>query len=175
MTVDARAYPVFAVMFGYGLVQMYRRSGRTPVLRRSAILIGFGALHATFLYFGDFLGAYGVVGLVCGWRCPLPALAPVPPDRARSLWGVQTPSRMTVIALGALTQLHARARHAGPTAPTPRWPTARTFGAHGRPVARVAAPHTLTVLPIIIVVWLGIWAAQHRILEHPEQHLGLLA
>ena len=30
------------------------------------------------------------------------------------------------------------------------------------------------MLPIIVVVWLGIWAAQHRILEHPERHLPLL-
>ncbi len=169
MTVDARAYPVFAVMFGYGLVQMYRRSGRTPVLRRSAILIGFGALHATFLYFGDFLGAYGVVGLVCGWL-----LLPRSPRFHRialALWGVQTVS-MTVIALGALTQLHAG--HATlVNSPNPSLADGSPFGAmvdrlHEWP------SHTLTVLPIIIVVWLGIWAAQHRILEHPERHLPLL-
>ena len=169
MTVDARAYPVFAVMFGYGLVQMYRRSGRTPVLRRSAILIGFGALHATFLYFGDFLGAYGVVGLVCGWL-----LLPRSPRFHRialALWGVQTVS-MAVIALGALTQLHAG--HATlVNSPNPSLADGSPFGAmvdrlHEWP------SHTLTVLPIIVVVWLGIWAAQHRILEHPERHLPLL-
>ena len=34
--------------------------------------------------------------------------------------------------------------------------------------------HTLTVLPFIVVVWLGSWAAQHRILEHPVRQLRLL-
>jgi uncharacterized protein len=72
--VDARAYPVFAVMFGYGLVQLARRqrnagttaSGvRKILLKRNAWLIAFGLIHATLLYFGDFLGAYGIVGILC--------------------------------------------------------------------------------------------------------------
>ena len=72
--VDARAYPVFAVMFGYSLVQLARRqrsSGATPgavrriLLKRNAWLIAFGLVHATLLYFGDFLGAYGIVGIIC--------------------------------------------------------------------------------------------------------------
>src|SRR6201991_3987792 len=64
--VDSRAYPVFAVMFGYGLVQMYRRvQDRRILLRRNSALIVFGLAHATLLYFGDFLGAYGIVGILC--------------------------------------------------------------------------------------------------------------
>ena len=64
--VDARAYPVFAVMFGYGLVQLARRQRsagattgavRRVLLKRNAWLIAFGLVHATLLYFGDFLGA----------------------------------------------------------------------------------------------------------------------
>src|SRR3954465_11733938 len=61
--VDSRAYPVFAVMFGYGLVQLTRRhraagTDERPILmRRNIALIVFGLAHATLLYFGDFLGA----------------------------------------------------------------------------------------------------------------------
>jgi len=71
--VQARAYPVFAVMFGYGLVQLARRqqaAGATPeevrslLLRRNAWLVVFGFAHAALLYFGDFLGAYGLVGML---------------------------------------------------------------------------------------------------------------
>lgn len=71
--VNARGYPVFAVMFGYGLVQLARRqdaSGATPqqvrsvLLRRNLWLIAFGFAHAALLYYGDFLGAYGIVGVV---------------------------------------------------------------------------------------------------------------
>src|SRR6201991_302325 len=51
--VDSRAYPVFAVMFGYGLVQLARRhrangvDERPILLRRNTALIAFGAAHAT--------------------------------------------------------------------------------------------------------------------------------
>ncbi|MFD2357185.1 hypothetical protein ACFSTC_59875 [Nonomuraea ferruginea] len=71
--VHARGYPVFAVMFGYGVVQLARRqdaSGATPrrvrsvLLRRNLWLVVFGFAHAALLYYGDFLGAYGVVGIV---------------------------------------------------------------------------------------------------------------
>ena len=63
--VHARAYPVFAIMLGYGLVQLARRqhaAGATPaqvrtlLLRRNAWLFVFGCAHAALLYFGDFLG-----------------------------------------------------------------------------------------------------------------------
>src|SRR3954467_9350472 len=69
----ARGYPVFAVMFGYGIVQLARRqdaSGATPkqvrsvLLRRNLWLVVFGIAHAALLYYGDFLGAYGIVGVV---------------------------------------------------------------------------------------------------------------
>jgi uncharacterized membrane protein YeiB len=68
--VDSRAYPVFAVMFGYSLVQLAARQRaagndeRRVLLRRNTGLIVLGFAHATLLYFGDFLGAYGVVGVV---------------------------------------------------------------------------------------------------------------
>jgi hypothetical protein len=51
------AYPVFAVMFGYGLVQLASRQtaaggdARAVLLRRNVWLIIFGFGHATLLYF----------------------------------------------------------------------------------------------------------------------------
>src|ERR1700754_3180329 len=39
--VNSRAYPVFAIMFGYGLVQMARRHERPALVRRNLTLIGF--------------------------------------------------------------------------------------------------------------------------------------
>src|SRR3982750_1325593 len=71
--VQARAYPVFGIMLGYGMVQLARRqeaAGASPsqvralLRRRSAWLFAFGFVHAALLYFGDFLGAYGIIGLV---------------------------------------------------------------------------------------------------------------
>lgn len=34
--------------------------------------------------------------------------------------------------------------------------------------------HTLTTLPLVIITWLGMWAARRRVLERPAQHRTLL-
>ncbi|MGW3353767.1 DUF418 domain-containing protein [Nonomuraea rubra] len=67
--VDARAYPMFAALFGYGFVHIRNRrrddaEGRRVLRRRSWWLLAFGAVHATLLFSGDVLGLYGLVGLV---------------------------------------------------------------------------------------------------------------
>ncbi|WP_283138633.1 DUF418 domain-containing protein [Rhizohabitans arisaemae] len=66
--VDARAYPMFAALFGYGMVQIWNRrrnddEGRRVLRRRSRWLIAFGAVHAVLLFSGDVLGVYGLLGL----------------------------------------------------------------------------------------------------------------
>jgi uncharacterized protein len=169
VAVDARAYPVFAVMFGYGLVQMYRRTGRATVLRRNAWLVVFGLAHATFLYFGDFLGAYGIVGLACAYFL-LPRSLRFH-RIALVLWGIQTVS-MTFIAFGALSGFHTG--HAAFTnSPNDSLAADSFLSAMGHRLLEWPV-HTLTVLPFVVIVWLSIWAAQHRILENPDQHRGLL-
>lgn len=73
IAVDGRILPLFAFLFGYGMVQFARsRSARGlhPVhikrmLRRrhlGMLLLGF--LHALLLFAGDILGAYAVLGLI---------------------------------------------------------------------------------------------------------------
>lgn len=70
--VDARIYPMFAFLFGYGMVQFARsRMARgdtqqrvaSMFLRRHLWLIAFGFVHAALLFSGDILGAYGLTGL----------------------------------------------------------------------------------------------------------------
>ena len=72
-TVDMRVYPMFAFLFGYGMVQLFRRqtdagtpekAARRILRRRNWWLLAFGFLHAALLWFGDVLGAYGLAGLV---------------------------------------------------------------------------------------------------------------
>lgn len=58
--VDTRAYPLFAALFGYGLV----RATRQVASRRCRWLIVLGFGHALLLFPGDVLGFYGVLGLV---------------------------------------------------------------------------------------------------------------
>jgi uncharacterized membrane protein YeiB len=71
--VDARAYPMFAGLFAYGVVQVFRRHTaagasesqvRMLLRRRSRWLIVFGFVHAVLLFPGDILGLYGVVGFI---------------------------------------------------------------------------------------------------------------
>ncbi len=71
--VDARAYPMFAALFAYGVVQFVQRHAAAGVpeprvkkllRRRSRWLIGFGFVHALLLFPGDILGLYGVVGFL---------------------------------------------------------------------------------------------------------------
>jgi uncharacterized membrane protein YeiB len=73
LLVDHRCFPMFAMLFGYGMWQMARggeRRGagwpqtRLTLLRRNGWLVGLGLLHTTFLFHGDILLNYGVTGLV---------------------------------------------------------------------------------------------------------------
>ncbi|WP_238010456.1 DUF418 domain-containing protein [Dactylosporangium sp. AC04546] len=170
--VDSRAYPVFAVMFGYGLVQIARRQGdaaRRVLLRRNTALICFGLVHATLLYFGDFLGAYGIVGILAT------VLLLRRSDRFHRivlwLWGIQTVSA-TVIGVVAFTGM--RGGDAGLTN-TPNGSLAATSYWQSMLDRLTEWPvHTATVVPFIVIVWLGIWAARHRILEDPAAHRTLL-
>jgi uncharacterized membrane protein YeiB len=179
--VNARAYPVFAVMFGYGLARLARRQAeagasasmiRTVLVRRNLALIGFGAVHGLLLYFGDFLGAYGIVGVVmaalvlCGgeevhrvalWLWALVAVE-------LGYFAVRT-----VLALSA----GRGGSHVVPTAHSPSLAAPDYLASF---VARLTEwpAHTARVLPFIVIVWLGAWAARRRLLEEPGRHLRLL-
>lgn len=70
--VEIRGYPLFAALFGYGIVRAYTRHrataddrrARGTLRRRGFWLIGFGAVHALLLFPGDILGLYGVLSLI---------------------------------------------------------------------------------------------------------------
>lgn len=57
---------LFALLFGAGL-QMLLHRGKRWIQSRLTLLVLLGFLHAIFLWDGDILLAYGLVGLVC-WR-----------------------------------------------------------------------------------------------------------
>ncbi len=68
--VAAKFYSLFSLLFGWGLaVQLYRakqkRINIVPVyLRRLLILLCFGALHAIFIWSGDILLTYALLGFL---------------------------------------------------------------------------------------------------------------
>ena len=76
IAVDHRAMPLFAFLFGYGMVQFYRSridrgldpgAVRTMMRRRHWAMLLFGALHAALLFYGDILGVYALSALVLVW------------------------------------------------------------------------------------------------------------
>lgn len=198
MLVNNRAYPVFGLMFGYGLVQLARsRSASTGypttsaggftavaggglasarrriLLQRNTALVVFGFAHGTLLYFGDFLGAYGIVGI-------LATLVILPRgDRFHRivlwLWLLQTVDAL----IFSLRMLWLWAGDDSTTVSTITNRTDPSLAAHsyGRSLLdrlQEWPVHTATVLPFIIIVWLGIWAARRRLLEEPAAHRTLL-
>ncbi len=66
----SKAQFLFGVLFGFGYAIFVDRAlrggaaGRTLYLRRLAALFGIGLLHLYFLFFGDILHTYAIVGLV---------------------------------------------------------------------------------------------------------------
>lgn len=73
IAVDGRVYPLFAFLFGYGMVQFARSraaQGFVPVelkrmlQRRHLAMLLIGFVHALLLFAGDIVGAYGFIGLV---------------------------------------------------------------------------------------------------------------
>ncbi|GLZ79372.1 hypothetical protein Afil01_41790 [Actinorhabdospora filicis] len=178
--VHARGYPVFAVMFGYGLVQLARRqdtSGATRaetrkvLLRRNAWLVAFGVVHAALLFYGDFLGAYGIVGIA------LTLLLLRRGDKFHRivlwLWAL-TMIEMTVLAVITWIQITGASGDTGITTKLiGSMSTGDFFAAMGHRLAEWPG-HTLTVVPFAMIAWLGMWAARRRVLEDPGAHLKLL-
>ncbi|NOL38758.1 DUF418 domain-containing protein [Kribbella sandramycini] len=179
--VDARAYPVFAVMFGYGLVQLARRqrsSGATPggirriLLKRNGWLIAFGLAHAALLYFGDFLGAYGIVGVICT------LLLLNRGDKFHriviGIWAFEIAYVLYCAVRGALAVLNSSEQVQSLTNdPNPSL-AAASYGASIVERLQEYPLHTASVIGFVMVVWLGIWAARRQILENPAAHRTLL-
>ena len=68
--VEASFYPIFAMLFGYGLNMQYEKSlangtSFAPVMaRRLGILLAFGLLHGIFIWSGDVLFTYALMGFI---------------------------------------------------------------------------------------------------------------
>jgi uncharacterized membrane protein YeiB len=166
--VDGRAFPMFGVLFGYGVAQIVRRQReagnewwpiRKLLWRRSLVLIVLGFLHAMLLYIGDILAAYGVLLFLGVWAL-----------RWKDRWLF-----LVATAVLVLTALPSGDSLAGSTeGPDPSMLPASFLGQF---------PDRLVVQPFIAGLgWIGfgtpfligLWAGTRRILERPAEHLTLL-
>lgn len=169
--VDGRAYPMFAALFGYGLVQLTRRLNsqgmeltdqRKLVRRRGFWMLVIGFLHALLLFSGDIIGAYGFLAVILAglvlrasnkvlfiisgiWLIPsifLGGAAGAPSGAADDTLSFNESNVVTAATLRTIEWL-------------------------------IATPlQSLLLLPTAFL--LGVWAGRRRFLEEPEQHLRLL-
>ncbi len=170
--VDGRAYPMFAFLFGYGIVQLLRRHTSKGldevtvgalVRRRGAWMILFGFLHALLLFSGDIIGAYGLLAVL------LAGLLITAGDRKLlvlvGLWTVPT------AVFGALMGLPQ------PEGSESFLPSMSITDPLFAAMWRVGEWVVLTVTLLFILVpalLLGVWAARRRLLDEPERHQRLL-
>ena len=167
--VDSRAYPMFAALFGYGMVQILRRQepvggwehARGVLRRRGRWMVLLGFCHVLLLFAGDILASYGLLAV-----CLVGALR----WRDARLLGVA----------GAAAVAGALAYGAVLTLPVPAAPDA-PMGPLLSAAIRVATFPVTTPLNAVMAagpLLVGVWAARRRLLDEPERHrrtLGRIA
>ncbi|MBO0609090.1 DUF418 domain-containing protein [Myceligenerans salitolerans] len=187
--VDLRIYPMFAFMFGYGMMQLYsrqlaagtseKRAGRLLQFRNLWLLI-FGLVHAALLWMGDVLGAYGLAGLLLVW------LFLRRKDTTLVVWAsvllglLAIGTALAVVGAYFTAQLPpaeaaelAASFQIDDTSMTTDSYLASVGARLGMWVVITAGQGVLgLVVPIMIL--LAFWAGRRRILENPGDHLPLL-
>ncbi len=164
--VDGRAFPMFGLLFGYGVAHIVRRqvgasrwSVRLLLWRRSLVLIVVGFLHAMLLYVGDILAAYGVL-LFLG------------------VWVVWWKDRWLLLLAGLFFILVSLpSGDSGSISTAPPDPSMLPTDLRSMLIDRIRVEPFIALFgpigfagPFLV----GLWAGRRRILEQPGQHLGLL-
>lgn len=186
---DLRVYPLFAFLFGYGMMRLFLRqtAAGTPerdvvrlLRRRSLCLIVIGLLHATLLMAGDIIGFYGITSLVLGWLFLRRG------DRALKWWIWIATAQFVLLSAGPVVSaaLSGELGTMGDAGADPgsdayaagegNWPAAAgTRFMTGLFVTFAAAPLSM-VGGAYVVFLLGFWAARKGVLEEPGRYLPLL-
>lgn len=186
---DLRIYPLFAFLFGYGMMRLFLRqtAAGTPerdavrlLRRRSLCLIVIGLLHATLLMAGDIIGFYGITSLVLGWLFLRRG------DRALKWWIWIATAQFVLLSagpvvsaalsseLGTMGDADAYAGTDEYAAGEGNWLTAAgTRLTSGLFVTFAAAPLSM-VGGAYVIFLLGFWAARKGVLEEPGRYLPLL-
>ncbi len=173
MLVDGRAYPLFGLLFGYGIVQLAWRRAAVGlpaaaviglVRRRGAWMIVIGLLHGLLLWSGDIVGAYGLLAVL------LAGLLVRGTDRALLV--------TTAVAVGFLTLLSSVSGLTLPGENTALLPSMTIPDPAAAAGARLLEWITSVLFGGAVgafgAVAFGAWAARRRLLDEPERHRTLL-
>jgi uncharacterized protein len=163
--VDGRSFPLFALLFGYGVAQIVRRQTGSPrdtrrlLRRRSLVLIGIGLVDGFLFYVGDILALYGVLLFLGLWVVRL---------RDRWLLLIAVP----FLVLNTLPGGGSLSTNADPPDRSMLPPDLLAqFADRGWVVAYIAL---LGPIGFAVPFLLGLMAGRRRLLEHPAQHRRLL-
>ncbi|MFJ5774065.1 DUF418 domain-containing protein [Streptomyces sp. NPDC093094] len=189
IVLDMRIYPLFAFLFGYGMMQLYLRqtaagtAGRDVVRllrRRSLWLIVIGLAHATLLMSGDILGFYGVMSLLLGFAFLRRG------ERALKWWTGAGVALLLLTTAGPIVSAALEGR-LGTMGDAGAEPGFLAYGAQHESWLEAAEVRLETGLFVtfvasavslaggaFLVFLLGFLAARHRVLEEPGRHLRLL-
>ncbi|MDS1272336.1 DUF418 domain-containing protein [Lipingzhangella sp. LS1_29] len=174
-TISGRAIPLFAILFGYGMVQLMRRlqerdgdwaEARRLLRRRGWWLLAIGLAHAALVLTPDILGAYGLALLLF-----------VGMLRVRDsilLWTAGAMMAASLMFSAILTILLADDLDGG-GAQAPSLTEEHLGRAMVERIQEWALYTPFTLLTVVLaMVLLGIWAARRRILDEPVRHRVLL-
>ncbi|MFC4564531.1 DUF418 domain-containing protein [Nocardiopsis mangrovi] len=170
--VNARAIPLFSLLFGYGMVQLLRRldaGGGRPlgVLRRRGVwLVVIGLVHGALLLPVDIIGAYGLAVLLFAGllRAGDATLLWVSGAFAAASIGLRTAVVMLRAASGDDASVAAGSLVRGDIAAA----TAERLQEWV-----LYTPVTLLTVVVPPLLW-GVWAARRRILDDPARHRRFL-
>lgn len=185
LLIDGRAYPLFAMLFGFGLALVARRtSARGPVerggrsisgpvqarkllRRRGWWLIAFGAVHS-LLFMGDILGTYGLIavllaGAVAARRRGLLTAAAV-------VTGLLAVGLLVIMgmAMGEVAGPGPAVTGAGMSDDQPTWPlgTVASWA-----TSTLLAPVASAMVPAVVI---GVFIAGTTWISEPHRHTRTL-
>ena len=152
--VDGQPLPLFAALFGYGLVQLAGRqptwpAARWTVVKRCFWMIVLGGLHAHFLFEADILGTYGLLGLI---------LVGTMVWRDQSLLALAGGWMVVYLAYVVLSAFRV----------------IKVDGVFPEGIATWALHSVAWPAAVLVPVVLGMWAARHKMLMEPERHVRVL-
>lgn len=167
LLVDARALPMFAALFGYGLVQLTARrpdplEAKRIVRRRGRWLLAFGFCHALLLFFGDILAAYGLIAILFAGML------------RRSDRALLRAAAITIPLHALVLALLGFATVAGGHVESPTVIADPLEAVGIRLGTWSGLTLTFYLVSALPTFFLGVWAARRRLLDEPAAHLRFL-
>ncbi len=186
MLILDRSRPMFAILYGFGLAMVASRliaktdaagapraygvsRARLLLAKRNLWLIGLGAVHAVFLFFGDILLLYGVTGLI--------VLVFITTSTRVIAWVAGASfAYLTFISAPAFSLLVAWGKSTGKTSfewsgDMPAYVESMLEGTFAVATNPFVALFTLMFAPLVLV---GVLLHRAGWLMHPEEHLRAL-